>query len=219
MTSLPIGLFVTEHSLHCSYARTGLSTDRGWYVVDSRDGVFYMNRAGSWTHGVKGLDYFWSSEEEASAAIEYHMDGKSEMRKRVYIACPISNGDKERSVETRTLNLKRATEAFDTLWKMGLAPMNPAFSACHPNWEDVPYRVWTEIDKPWVLASAAVYRVSGESLGADEECDLAFQNGIPVFSELSALAAYFGISTETVDGVYGIDGDLGPIGLNADCAS
>lgn len=141
------------------------------------------------------------------------------MRKRVYIACPISNGDKERSVETRTLNLKRATEAFDALWKLGLAPMNPAFSACHPHWEAVPYRVWTEIDKPWVLSSDAVYRVPGESVGADEECDLAFQNGIPVFHELLVLAAYFGISEELVNGLRGINGDFGPIGLDAECAS
>jgi hypothetical protein len=157
----------------------------------------YMDKVGEWFEGIRSdADQRWASKEDAEKAIRSFRTRTDSliMRRRVYIACPISNGDTLRGVETREANLKRSVEAFDAIWKLGLAPLNPAFSVFHPNWEEVPYAIWTEIDKPWVLGSEAVYRVSGDSKGADEEVQLAYEADIPVFTTLESLAAYFGVS-------------------------
>jgi hypothetical protein len=126
-------------------------------------------------------------------------DGWSrEPRKRVYVACPISNGDVNRDREVLDANFQKAITVFDQLWEMGLAPLCPAFTVKHPRWERVPYNTWTEIDAPWVLASHAVFRIPGESKGADEECQLALDAGIPVFTDFDSIRSYFGLGAAMV---------------------
>ena len=134
------------------------------------------------------------------------------MRKRIYIAHPISKGP---LVE----NLNRATEAFHQLVKAGYAPFCPGWSAyAKPAWEEHKYNEhsdcceptgyvlceatagghssmthdeWLEVDLAWVAVADGVLRLLGESVGADRETAFALQNGIPLFHSIDELNAYF----------------------------
>lgn len=127
------------------------------------------------------------------------------MRKRIYIATPISVGD-------LCENVNRATEAFLKLVKAGYSPFNPALSVyskpavfhdcpcydrvvvCqatvsgHP---DLTHEDWMQVDLSWVSVSDAVLRLPGESKGADREVALATELGILVCHSVEELAAFF----------------------------
>lgn len=127
------------------------------------------------------------------------------MRKRVYIAGPISKGDLAH-------NINQATAAFVTLAKAGLAPMCPHWSVYSKKTEtlgfgldgkpsvfcqatvqgndEMTYEDWMGVDLPWVAASDAVLRLPGESGGADREVALAKELGIPVFYSVHDLLTW-----------------------------
>lgn len=129
------------------------------------------------------------------------------MRKRVYIAGPISKGDLAH-------NVNRATAAFVKLAKEGLAPWCPHWSVfsegCDPT---VPlsdgrqsvvafgtavgapgmsHADWLGIDLAWVGVADAVLRLPGESTGADMETAYARERGIPVFDTIGEVLAWAG---------------------------
>lgn len=141
------------------------------------------------------------------------------MRKRAYIAGPISKGD-------LCHNLNQATAAFVALAKAGFAPLCPHWSVyskpatkrtethfeadceCEDGWvevdtvrvtceatamgnDDMQHADWMGVDLPWVAASDAVLRLPGESVGADMEVACARERGIPVFETVEALVAHF----------------------------
>src|SRR6185312_2140322 len=100
------------------------------------------------------------------------------MRKRVYIAGPISKGDLAH-------NVNRATNAFLALMRAGFAPLcphwpcfaggtiNPGHSCPFAYAERLPrgtsHDDWIGVDLPWVSVADVLVRLSGESAGADEE--------------------------------------------------
>jgi len=126
------------------------------------------------------------------------------VRKRVYIAGPISKGDLAH-------NINQATAAFVALAKAGLAPLCPHWSvyakpaivgpAAH-----LPHEVWCKatvdgspgmshddwigVDLPWVIMADAVVRLPGESSGADIETGCARDHGVPVFDSVEACVAW-----------------------------
>ena len=123
------------------------------------------------------------------------------MRKRVYIAAPISKGD-------LLANIRQADAAFFALVSAGFAPLNPVLSvfggagtervgyngvvfsiarAIH----SISWSTWIEIAQPWVAASDAVLRLPGESEGADREVAHAQSLGIPVFVYIDRLITHF----------------------------
>lgn len=102
------------------------------------------------------------------------------MRLKIYIAGPISKGD-------RDLNFSQAAEAQERLMALGFAPLNPMLSMKHPNAFDIPWKLWMACDYPWVLCADAILRLPGESQGADVEVALASQHGIPVFTSIETL--------------------------------
>lgn len=127
------------------------------------------------------------------------------MRKRIYIAGPISKGP-------LVANVNQATEAFVTLAKAGFAPFCPHWSVyakpCErfddtANWifDDAKCRAvgtiegnplmthadWMGIDLAWIRVSDAVLRLPGESTGSDLEVQEAYKYGIPVFHHIEAL--------------------------------
>ncbi len=125
------------------------------------------------------------------------------MRRRVYIAGPISKGD-------MLHNVRQADAAFLALLRAGFAPMCPHWSvyhgsACRPiNREGAPvvatadakpngttHEDWMGVDLPWVAVSDAVLRLPGESTGADLEVAEAITRDIPVFTTVEALVEYF----------------------------
>lgn len=124
------------------------------------------------------------------------------MRKRVYLAGPISKGDLAH-------NVNQGTAAFVALAKAGLAPWCPHWSVyakpCEPGGydghavrctgtvegsPDMTHADWMGIDLPWVQVADCVLRLPGESTGADMECSHANAHGIPVFSTVEQCVAW-----------------------------
>lgn len=96
-------------------------------------------------------------------------------RPKVYISGPLtSSGDPEDNV------------AISIEWQLkmiedGLSPYNPMLTwHADPDCE-VPHEDWMEVDLPWVEASEAVFRIPGESRGAEIECGYANDIGVPVY--------------------------------------
>lgn len=97
--------------------------------------------------------------------------------KVIYIAAPYLIGDKEE-------NVRRAIDAADMVMELGGAPVNPLLSHYHEQLFPHKYSEWMRIDFAILAKCDAVYRVSGESLGADSETTIAeMAYGIPVFRQ------------------------------------
>jgi hypothetical protein len=120
------------------------------------------------------------------------------MKKRVYIAGPISKGGLFE-------NVARADIAFRELLRAGFAPLCPHWSVFHgsifsagrfvaavadPFPGGTTHADWMGVDLPWVEASHAVLRLPGESAGADLEVAHAERHGIPVFDSIDAVLAW-----------------------------
>ncbi len=104
-------------------------------------------------------------------------------RPRIYISGPISRGN-------RTHNFAQACEAHKKLIDYGAAPLNPMLSMLHPDAYNIEHATWIECDLPWVEVADAVLRLSGESVGADAECEHAERHGVPVFRDMGHLWAW-----------------------------
>ncbi len=108
------------------------------------------------------------------------------MRTRVYVAGAISKGCLKH-------NLLIAREAGTTLLRAGYAPFVPHLSVYWNS--DTPdgtgngfdHATWLEMDLSWVSTSHALFRLPGESKGADMEVHFAYTNRIPVFFDLDLL--------------------------------
>jgi hypothetical protein len=102
---------------------------------------------------------------------------------RVYVAGPISKGPLER-------NIRRALDAANLLMHNGFHPYVPHlccfFDITHPH----PYERWMELGFAYISACEAVFRLEGESTGADRECEFAEAFGIPVFYNIHDLIGY-----------------------------
>jgi hypothetical protein len=103
------------------------------------------------------------------------------MRKRVYLAGPMSGG-------SRIENFTSGLQAYHVLLKKGYAPICPQITFLVANiLNDVTYEEWMEVDFSWVSACDAVLRLPGHSPGADREVALAIQLGIPVYHSIGDL--------------------------------
>ena len=107
-------------------------------------------------------------------------------RPRVYIAGPYSGGDV-------AVNVRKAMQTWNRLWELGFSPLAPHLTHFlhmnHPR----PYPDWLEYDREWLVTVDAVFRMPGESKGADAEVALAKQHGIPVFTSVRKLREHFGM--------------------------
>lgn len=104
-------------------------------------------------------------------------------RPRVYVAGPMSKGDKE-------ANVVNGMRVGAKLLELGYAPFVPHLSYYHDSVFPQDYETWLEMDFAWVSVSQAVFRIEGFSFGADRECALARILAIPIvtsFEELEAL--------------------------------
>jgi|ERR1700722_8340173 len=114
------------------------------------------------------------------------------MKKRVYIAGPISVGD-------LADNIRRASEAFFKLLHAGFAPFCPHWSAYSggPYNNPVPailpngtvHSDWLGADLPWVSVADVVLRIAGASKGAEMEVECADTHKIPVYYNIDELIA------------------------------
>jgi hypothetical protein len=107
------------------------------------------------------------------------------MRPRIYISGPLtSSGDVFE-------NLGAAVNAARALIAAGFAPFCPHLSYYLDEAEEIPHRVWMEIDLAWLEVADAVLRLPGESVGADIEVRRAEALGIPVFRSVVDLGWHF----------------------------
>jgi hypothetical protein len=89
----------------------------------------------------------------------------------VYVSGPYTTGD-------TAVNVARAIEAAEMLWKAGYAPIVPHLSFLwqmrYPHtWDE-----WITLDLAILDKCDCIYRVPGESKGADIEMAFAKENGI-----------------------------------------
>lgn len=102
---------------------------------------------------------------------------------RVYIAGPISKGPLEH-------NIRRALKVSASLMDCGFQPYVPHlccfFEISHPQ----DYERWIELGLAYLSVCEALFRISGESAGADRECQYAEERGIPVFHSIHDLISY-----------------------------
>ncbi len=118
------------------------------------------------------------------------------MRKRIYIAGPISKGN-------LADNVNQATTAFVALAKAGFAPFCPHWSvyakpcywrigriecvATTSGSHEMTHADWMGVDLAWVAVSDGVLRLPGESTGADMEVAEAKRLGLPVFDSIQSV--------------------------------
>lgn len=97
---------------------------------------------------------------------------------KIYVAGPYTQGSESQ-------NIQNAVVAADILWDKGHTPFIPHMSHF---WEMVgkgkSYEDWMQWCLVWVAACGAVYRLPGESKGADREVLLAETLDIPVYYTL-----------------------------------
>lgn len=103
---------------------------------------------------------------------------------RVYVAGPISKPPLE-------ANIRRAFDAGHELLMNGFDPFIPHLycfmQITHPH----SYERWMQLDLAFLSVCEAVFRVSGESPGAERECAHASEVcGIPIFHSVYDLISY-----------------------------
>ena len=102
------------------------------------------------------------------------------MRLKVYVAGPYSLGD------TQT-NVDNAIDVGEQITQMGADPFIPHLSHYRHLRHPHDYQFWIDEDLRWLDVCHALYRMPGDSKGADGEVDYAEAHGIPVFHDLDEL--------------------------------
>jgi hypothetical protein len=107
---------------------------------------------------------------------------------KVYIAGPYSKGD-------TITNIAEAIKYGDSLIKLGAIPYIPHLTGF---WHLIcPHSIntWYDYDNEWLLVCDAVWRLEGESTGADNEVELAEKNNKPVFYKIWDLKKWIDYQT------------------------
>ena len=103
------------------------------------------------------------------------------MRKRIYIAGPMTKGD-------RIANLQQALHAYRALIEKGFAPLCPQLTTFVEGMlPQFTHDEWLAIDLSWVAVADALIRLPGESTGADAEVAQAKRCCVPVYHNLGRL--------------------------------
>lgn len=101
----------------------------------------------------------------------------------VYIACPYTLGDVAE-------NVHNAIVAAERIVNMGAIPYMPLWTHFWHMMSPKPHDYWMELDDYFVLKSDCVFRLPGQSHGADAEIARANKAGIPVFYSYIQLKAF-----------------------------
>lgn len=102
---------------------------------------------------------------------------------KVFVSGPYTKPDPEN-------NVLKAIEVADTLIEIGAIPYVPHLYHFWHQHKPHPYEYWMELDAKWLRICDAVFRMSGESEGADQEVELAVSLGLPIFTDLGMLAKW-----------------------------
>jgi hypothetical protein len=104
-------------------------------------------------------------------------------RTKVYIAAPYS-GDVN-------VNTNNAMLMWDHLWSLGYVPYCPHWTHFQDFLLTRPKEDWLEFDREWLAVCDVVFRLPGESDGADLEVAYATQMNIEVIFNIETLLARF----------------------------
>lgn len=105
------------------------------------------------------------------------------LRRRVYVAGPITKGD-------RYLNIHTAIMAGRDLVQAGLAPLVPHLTCFMDPNDFLTWEAWLAVDEAFIVTCAAVLRLPGESKGADRETAFAQDLGIPIFHSVEEVVTW-----------------------------
>ena len=102
---------------------------------------------------------------------------------RIYIAGPYTRGG-------QATHVRNALLTADCLFNRGAVPFVPHLSHFWDMLTPHPYDAWTEYDLEWLRACDALFRLPGESAGADREEAEAVRLGLPVLRSLREADAF-----------------------------
>ena len=99
---------------------------------------------------------------------------------RIYVACPLTKGD-------ISVNVRNGILSADEIAGFGHTVFVPALThfwhmMCPHN-----YEFWMKQDFEWIKVCDALYRVPGESAGADREVEFAKSLGKKIFYDTKEL--------------------------------
>ena len=89
------------------------------------------------------------------------------------------------------LNVQKAIETGAMLRDFGFAPLVPHLTMLEDMHRPRSWEHWIATDLAWVRKADAVFRMAGESKGADIECEEAALHGVPVFRDVASLMIHF----------------------------
>lgn len=98
----------------------------------------------------------------------------------VYVASPYTLGDP-------VINTNASIHFGNLLMELGFAVQLPLLSMFWHAVTPKTYDEWLMLDEQWVLRADALFRLPGQSSGADHEVRVALANGIPVFTSVDDL--------------------------------
>lgn len=113
------------------------------------------------------------------------------MDKLVYVAGPMSVGDK-------ALNIRNGILAADKLLDAGIATFTPHLSHFQHMIAPREYESWLALDFAVIRRCDGLLRLPGYSEGADREVAFAKEIGVPVFNSIAEVVAYFDETAITV---------------------
>lgn len=102
---------------------------------------------------------------------------------KVYIAGPYTKGDV-------AVNVHQAIEMSNRLFTFGLYPYVPHLAHFWHMLFPRPYEDWLRLDMMWLEQCDVLFRLEGESIGADKEVRRAEELGLPVFTSVRKLLAW-----------------------------
>jgi len=100
---------------------------------------------------------------------------------RIYIASPYSNGNKMN-------NVLKSLEVAEAIRAMGFLPHPPLLSHYWDLYYPHDYDYWMAMCLEELSYCDAIFRITGESKGADMEVTKAKELGLPVYYSLEELA-------------------------------
>jgi len=103
---------------------------------------------------------------------------------KVYIAGPLSTG----VYSDITRNVRNAIDHADSIMMLGGAPYLPHLSHFWNLFHVHSWEEWMTLDHEYIQLCGAVYRLPGESKGADQEVQWAMSLGIPIYHRMEEIA-------------------------------
>lgn len=105
-----------------------------------------------------------------------------------YISGPLTNGGKATASE-RHANLCEAVAAFRECLALGISAYVPHLTLILESEHGVvlPHNQWIALDLPWVAKADILWRLPGDSSGADAEVAHARKHDVPVVYSLDEL--------------------------------